>query len=52
LKAAATPWPIGAYNRDGKRSKRQIVIGLLCVTAGRPLHRGIIADATLAVAII
>ncbi len=25
------------YNRDGKRGKRQIVIGLLCDSAGRPL---------------
>jgi hypothetical protein len=34
------------YNRDGKRGKRQIVIGLLCNSAGRPLSIEVFAGNT------
>lgn len=34
------------YNRDGKRGKRQIVIGLLCDSAGRPLSIEVFAGNT------
>jgi len=35
------------YNRDGKRGKRQIVIGLLCDETGRPLSIEVFAGNTL-----
>jgi len=34
------------YNRDGQRGKRQIVIGLLCNSAGRPLSIEVFAGNT------
>ena len=34
------------YNRDGKKGKRQIVIGLLCNAAGRPLSIEVFAGNT------
>jgi hypothetical protein len=37
LEGTQNEWAAFGYNRDGKKGKRQIVIGLLCDQAGRPL---------------
>jgi transposase len=37
LEGCCNEYAAFGYNRDGKRGKRQIVIGLLCDQAGRPL---------------
>ena len=40
------------YSRDGKKGKRQIVIGLLCNAQGQPLSIEVFADNTQDTAII
>ena len=46
LEGKQNEWAAFGYNRDGKKGKMQIVVGLLCDQAGRPLSIEVFAGNT------